>query len=239
VELPTLGKAPSAYDERFVETMATAYLNQTPWTKLRLEAIYDLVGPQAGDRIVDLGCAAGAITHFLSSFGAETIGIDSEPLAIERARSLFPNLEFVEADATRLPFDDNTFDKAVAADFTEHLDDHAFREVLSEVHRVLRSGGTLSIYTPNPRHLIERLKKRNLVLAQNPTHIGLRDATQLKETLTAEGYTIERGNWVTSFIPLLGIIERAGGSRLELLRYRLCMRASAYPQTQTQNRRGH
>jgi len=236
VRLPTLGKAPSAYDERFVETMATAYLNQTPWTKLRLGAIYGLVEPKRGDRIIDLGCAAGAITHFLSEFGAETIGIDSEPLAIERARSLFPSLEFIEADATRLPFDNNRFDKAVAADFTEHLADHTFCEVLSEVHRVLRSDGTLSIYTPNPRHLVERLKRRNLLLAQNPTHIGLRNATQIKEALAAAGYAIERNDWVASFIPLLRIIERAGGPRLELFRYRLCIRASTHPRTHNRRR---
>ena len=222
---PTIRKARGCYDQRFVDTMASAYLNKTPWTKLRLGAIYDLVEPQPGDRIIDLGCAAGAITHFLSGFGVETIGIDSEPLAIERAFSLFPTLEFIVADAARVPFDDETFDKAVAADFTEHLDDHSFREVLAEVRRVLRPGGTFSIYTPNPRHLIERLKERNLLLAQNPTHIGLRDAKQLKQTLVASGYAIDRDGWVTSFFPLLRSIEHAAAPRFELFRYRLCIRA--------------
>ena len=222
---PTLRKAPASYDGRFVEAMASAYLEQTAWTRLRLGAVYDLVEPKPGERIVDLGCAAGAMTHFLSGFGMEAVGIDSEPVAIERARSLFPNLEFVQADAAQLPFGDRTFDKAVAADFTEHVNDNCFRAVLADVRRVLRPGGTLSIYTPNPLHLIERLKERNLVLAQNPTHIGLRDAKQLKRSLTGSGYAIERDEWVTSFIPVLGTIERIAAPRLEIFRYRLCVRA--------------
>lgn len=225
MRLPTIRKAPSRYDERFVETMASAYLNKTPWTRLRLAALRDLVEPQPGERIIDLGCAAGAITDYLSSFGSETIGIDNEPLAIDRARTLFPHLQFILADAARLPFDDHSFDKAVAADFTEHLDDDSFRQVLSETRRVLRPSGTLSIYTPNPRHLIERLKEREILLAQNPTHIGLRDAKELKQLLATAGYVVERDEWVTSFIPLLRSIERAAAPRTEFFRYRLCVRA--------------
>ena len=233
---PTLRKAPASYDDRFVENMASAYLERTSWTRLRLGAVYDLVEPKPGERIVDLGCAAGAITHFFSGFGMEAVGIDSEPVAIERARSLFPNLEFVQADAARLPFGDRTFDKAVAADFTEHLDDNCFGAVLADVRRVLRPGGTLSIYTPNPLHLIERLKERNLVLAQNPTHIGLRDAKQLKRSLTGSGYAIERDEWVTSFFPVLRAIERIAAPRLEIFRYRLCIRAKVRPASRQSRR---
>src|SRR5262245_8918086 len=60
-----LRPAPDTYDERFMDTMASAYLDHTPWTELRLAVVKDLVDPQPGDRVLDLGCAAGAITHFL------------------------------------------------------------------------------------------------------------------------------------------------------------------------------
>ena len=60
-----LRRAPAEYDDTFMETMASAYLERTPWTELRLAAVRDLVEPRAGDRVVDLGCAAGAVTHFL------------------------------------------------------------------------------------------------------------------------------------------------------------------------------
>ena len=54
-----------------MDTMASEYLERTPWTVLRLDVVRDLVDPQLDDRILDLGCAAGAITHYLSTFGCE------------------------------------------------------------------------------------------------------------------------------------------------------------------------
>jgi SAM-dependent methyltransferase len=218
-------RAPAEYDETFVRTMASQYLERTPWTELRLAAVQDLVDPQEAERVLDLGCAAGAITHFLSGFGCRVVGVDSEPLAIETARSLFPELEFVQADVAKLPFADASFDKAVAADLVEHLDDETFAGMLAEVHRVLVPGGTLSIYTPNPKHLIERLKSRDLILAQNPTHIGLRDARTLADFLVRAGYDVERNEWRPSFFRGLRTLERLAGPRLSLLRYRLCVRA--------------
>jgi SAM-dependent methyltransferase len=205
--------------------MASAYLERTPWTELRLAAVEDLLEPHAGDRIVDLGCAAGAVTHFLSELGCEVVGVDAEPRAIEKARSLFPHLEFVLADVRTLPFDDASFDKAVAADLVEHLDDETFRAMLRELRRVLVGGGTFTLYTPNPLHLIERLKARNLILAQNPTHIGLRDAPTLDRLLHEEGFAVERLEWRPSFFRGLRAVERVAGRRLELFRYRLCLRA--------------
>jgi SAM-dependent methyltransferase len=221
----TIRKSPPEYDERFMEAMASAYAERTRWTRLRLEALRDLVGPQPGDRTLDLGCAAGALTDFFTGFGATVTGVDASPSAIAKARSLFPQLKFVEADVKQLPFPDDSFDKAVAGDLVEHLDDEAFRAMLRELHRVLVSGGTLSIYTPNPRHPIERLKARNLILAQNPTHIGLRTATQLKRALEAASFEVERVDWTPSFFRGLRTIERAFGPHVESLRYRLCIRA--------------
>ena len=226
MRLPALRRAPAEYDERFVETMASEYLERTPWTELRLEAVDSLVEPRAGERILDLGCAAGAISHHLSSLGCETVGVDAEPRAVEKARELFPGLRFEVEDVRSLPFADGSFDKAVAADLVEHLDDETFRGMLAETRRVLRPGGTLSIYTPNPLHPIERLKERNLILAQNPTHIGLREVGTLERMLREAGYEVDRSDWRPSFFRGLRSLERLGGGRVESLRYRLCVRGS-------------
>jgi SAM-dependent methyltransferase len=225
MRLPAFRRAPAEYDERFVDTMASEYLERTPWTELRLEAVRSLVEPAAGERVLDLGCAAGAISDYLSSLGCETVGVDAEPRAVEKARELFPELRFELADVAALPFEDASFDKAVAADLVEHVDDATFRGMLAEARRVLRPGGTLSIYTPNPKHPIERLKAHDLLLARNPTHIGLRDAAALERMLGEAGFTVDRSDWRPSFFRGLRAVERAGGGRVESLRYRLCVRA--------------
>jgi SAM-dependent methyltransferase len=221
----TIRKSPAEYDERFMQAMASAYTEGTPWTLLRLDALRELLDPQPDDRIVDLGCAAGALTDFFSGFGATVTGIDASGDAIAKASSLFPHLQFVQADVRQLPFADDSFDKAVAGDLVEHLDDETLRAMLRELRRVLVPAGTLSIYTPNPRHPIERLKARNLILARNPTHIGLRTASELNVMLETEGFTVERLDWTPSFFRGLRVIERALGPRVESLRYRLCLRA--------------
>lgn len=218
-------KSPSEYDDAFVEAMAEEYLERTPWTELRLGALRALVEPAPGDRVIDLGCAAGALTHYFSGFGATVVGVDSEERAISKARSLFPELEFRQADVAELPFDEDSFDKAVAGDLVEHLEDPTFRAMLAELQRVLVPGGSLSIYTPNPLHLIERLKAGDLILAQNPTHIGLRTSEQLTSVLRACGFFIDRVDWKASFFPVLRPVENVLGRYFQLFRYRLCVRA--------------
>jgi ubiquinone/menaquinone biosynthesis C-methylase UbiE len=223
----TFQRAPSEYDDAFMDKMAGAYLGRTRWTRLRLSALLPLVDPQPGDRILDLGCAAGALTHFFSERGATVTGIDSEPKAIEKARSLFPDLQFVQADVARLPQADHSIDKAVAGDLVEHLDEPTLNAMLRELRRVLVPGGTLSIYTPNPKHSIERLKAHDFVLAQNPTHIGLRTASQLVGALERNGFKVEQVSWTPSFFPVLRAVERLVGRFSETFRYRLCVRASS------------
>jgi cyclopropane fatty-acyl-phospholipid synthase-like methyltransferase len=220
-------RAPSEYDDAFMDKMAGAYLEQTRWTKLRLAALLLLVEPGPGDRILDLGCAAGALTHFFSQQGATVTGVDSEPKAIEKARSLFPDLQFEQADVRSLPQADGSVDKAVAGDLAEHLDEPTLNAMLRELRRVLVPGGTLSIYTPNPRHLIERLKAHDFVLAQNPTHIGLRTADQLVAALERNGFTVDYVGWTPSFFPVLRWVERVAGRFSETFRYRLCIKASS------------
>jgi hypothetical protein len=99
--------------------------------------------------------------------------------------------------------------------------------MVAECRRVLVPDGTLSLYTPNPRHLIERLKERNLVLARNETHIGLRTSGQLVTALEEAGFAVERNEWRRSFFRGLRSVERVAGPRLDLFRYRLCLRGRA------------
>lgn len=212
--------ASAEYDDAFMEAMASEYERMTPWTRMRLENVRLLVDPHRGDRVLDIGSAAGAIVHYLSTFGCEPVGVDLSELGVEKARERYPNLRFEVGDAAQLPFPDVSFDKVVAADVTEHLDDATLRGMFAEAHRVLVPGGTLSIHTPNPRHVIEWLKAHEIVLAQNPTHIGLRASSELRAELERAGFTVELDLKRPSFYPGLRTIERATG-----LGYRICIRA--------------
>ena len=217
--------AAEEYDDAFMDAMASEYERGTAWTRMRLENVRLLVDPQPGDRVLDVGSAAGAIAHHLSTRGCDVVGVDVSETGVRRARERYPALRFEVADAAELPFPDGTFDKVVAADVTEHVDDETLRGMLAECRRVLVPSGTLSIHTPNPRHLIEQLKARNLVLAQNPTHIGLRTGEELRGELERAGFAVELDLRRPSFYPVLRTLERLAGGRVELLGYRICIRA--------------
>ena len=228
MRLRTVLHAPyrDSYDEEFMDKTARSYEQRTRHARMRLANVRELVDPHPGDTVLDLGCATGAMAHYLSTLGCETVGADYAPTAIERARELYPEITFVQADCSDLPFEAASFDKAVAADLTEHLDDPTLDGMFRECFRVLRPGATLSIHTPNPRHLIERLKSRELLLQQNPTHIGLRTREELEQRLRQAGFEIELSVWRRSFIPLFRTFELVAGQLTELFRYRICIRAT-------------
>lgn len=64
----------------------------------------ELLSPQLGDRILDLGCGTGQLTQKIAAHGAIAIGIDQAPTMIEQARKNYPNLQFEVADARNFHF---------------------------------------------------------------------------------------------------------------------------------------
>jgi len=67
--------------------------------------VVELLAPQPGERILDLGCGTGHLTNQIAAAGAEVIGMDKSQSMIEEARRLYPSLRFEIADATNFHFD--------------------------------------------------------------------------------------------------------------------------------------
>ena len=71
--------------------------------KYGLELI-ELLAPQRGERILDLGCGTGHLTRQIALSGASVTGLDISEAMIEQARQNYPDLEFVKADAAAFAF---------------------------------------------------------------------------------------------------------------------------------------
>jgi 2-polyprenyl-3-methyl-5-hydroxy-6-metoxy-1,4-benzoquinol methylase len=111
-----------------------------------------------GKTLLDAGCGAGYGSYLLASHFARSVtGIDISQETVNYARSTYthPNLRFIQSDIRSLPFHSNVFDTVVAFEILEHIEEHDL--FLSETKRVLPSGGTLIISTPD----IERYKSDN------------------------------------------------------------------------------
>jgi ubiquinone/menaquinone biosynthesis C-methylase UbiE len=101
--------------------------------------------PLAGDeRVLDVGAGTGAFAFALSPRVREVVAVDSDAAMAERARRDAPaNVDVVEADAERLPFEDFSFDLAIAARTLHHTARPEL--VIAELSRVTRPGGTLLV----------------------------------------------------------------------------------------------
>ena len=106
------------------------------------EGLVELLAPQPGEHILDLGCGPGQLTQKIAEHGATVVGLDSSPEMIGQARQNYPKLHFVLRSATEMIFEDE-FD-AVFSNATLHwvLDASA---AASGMHRALRKGGRLIV----------------------------------------------------------------------------------------------
>ncbi|HEX7255709.1 MAG TPA: class I SAM-dependent methyltransferase [Gaiellaceae bacterium] len=104
-----------------------------PDTTAPYEAALDRVdGPVRRALDVGTGTGSGAV-EIAKRFGdAEVVGVDVSQAMLAEARRLAPGVQFVEGDASSLPFGDDEFDLVAHANMIPFLDETA---------RVLRPGG--------------------------------------------------------------------------------------------------
>src|SRR5688572_14479626 len=113
-------------------------------SKIRNDMLRDFLAPRPGELVVDLGCGSGRALLWNRDLGADTIGVDIAPFFSREARQ---EIDLLLADLRKLPFADNTFDKAWSLDVLEHLSPDALQGMLTEANRVLKPGGALFVYT--------------------------------------------------------------------------------------------
>jgi 2-polyprenyl-6-hydroxyphenyl methylase/3-demethylubiquinone-9 3-methyltransferase len=105
----------------------------------------------AGDRrtrVLDVGCGEARLTAELVRTGFAAVGVDVAEEPLRRARRAHPDLDLRVVPVTGVwPLQDASFDVVWAGETIEHIADTA--AWLSELRRVLRSGGSLLLSTPD------------------------------------------------------------------------------------------
>jgi SAM-dependent methyltransferase len=154
-----------------------------------------------GARVLEVGCGAGYGAHHIAADGAVVTATDPSDQAVAYARAKYPGVTFEQADGTRLPFADGSFDVVVSFQVIEHIDDDA--RYLREISRVLKPSGVLYCTTPN-----RRLRLLPLQPPKNPYHVREYSDRSLRKLFRS----------VFREVDLIGVLARPDLMALEIRR---------------------
>lgn len=139
--------------------------------------------------ILDLACGGG--WKFLTKIGPVT-GVDLSLGSLKAARELYDQV--VQADWTKLPFADNSFDFVVSSDVLGHVPFEDKDKVLGEIYRILKPGGLTLHYIEADSHdpLMSWCKKnpelyQEYVVGQEG-HIGMETASDTMKRFRKYGF---------------------------------------------------
>jgi len=157
---------------------------------LRLRFLLAAIAP--GTRVLDLGCGEGAFAAQLTRAGAEVLAVDvaEEPLLRARARNPGLRTQLIDGEG-EWGIADASFDVVWAGEVIEHVADTS--RWLSELRRVLRSGGRLLLSTPQlgrAQLLSAALSRGAFARRFDPQgdHLRHNDRTTLSALITSFGF---------------------------------------------------
>ena len=135
----------------FEDAIATRYnrdYHESPIATTHTESFVRYVASQyrAGDRVLDLGCAAASLwPSFEKHFKAPgvLVGVDLSPRMIEEAKKRFPNGDFRVGSMFDIPSNPGEFDLVIVSSAFHHIADKHLPAALKDIHRVLDEHGRL------------------------------------------------------------------------------------------------
>ena len=164
---------------------------------------FNRLGLRPGDKFLDAGAGFGRHAFEAARQGATVFALDYASDEVVMTRNTFGAMleakEITEqayggvlrGDATKLPFEDNTFDCVVTSEVLEHIQDDV--NVISELHRVLKPGGSLGVTVPSwwPEKINWMLSDEYHAPFVQGGHVRIYSGTELKAKLRAAGLVVQ------------------------------------------------
>ena len=112
-------------------------------TMERAEKLLSLIDRRGGERFLEVGCGAGAVSKYMAEeFELDVTAVDIDPDMLRRAKEGADEalrIHLLAADATTLPFKDDCFDLVLSFGVMHHI--RNWTHAMEEIVRVLRSNG--------------------------------------------------------------------------------------------------
>lgn len=153
----------------------------------RIKKVVDRLALKPPGILLDIGYSRGSFADYMIDRGWRCIGLDL-------TKHLDQNLRFVQCDVNYgLPIRADTINAVTGGEIIEHvLDESGF---LQECYRVLKSGGTLVLTTPNLVFWVNRVRilaGKTPLFVYAPYHFHFHTRKTIESMMRENGFEIER-----------------------------------------------
>lgn len=178
----------------------------TGWSFLKSQV------PIVGKKVLDIGCADGALLVLAQRAGAEeVVGVEVSPEAAKYGRKHY-GLNIIETSADALPFADKTIDVITAFDLIEHVRQPA--HLFKEIQRVLVSGGVFVGGCPDAGCFDDWQGEWTGVF-RNMEHLSYFDDKTLLKLAEDSGFALLHLEYEGFPVPLRAYCNASSSSRLQ------------------------
>jgi SAM-dependent methyltransferase len=173
-------------------------------------SFFQEIVPQAAGRTLEIGCGEGRMSRELAARRHNVLAIDASPTLVRHARASDARSSYVIADATALPFADDTFTTVVAYNSLQTMDAAAdMARAVREASRVLERSGHFCFCVAHPMTDAGRLEETSgggdLVISGSYF-----DQRRVDDTVTKADLSITFHGWTYALQDYSLALEAAG-----------------------------
>lgn len=155
---------------------------------LRTKPLRDVIPYVPNGRVLDVGCASGEYLLRLKSIGWQCQGVDFSPKAVAIARE--HGLDVFLGGLLDVGFESSSFDFVTAHHYIEHIPNPD--EIMAEMGRITKPGGTILIRTPNSEALGRRWFGEYWFPNAVPVHLLMFSDESLQHLALKQGLVLSR-----------------------------------------------